>query len=98
MAQEHHDLEKSLVNSVSYYHSPPRSQSTCMSDTDIEEYFDAFDDAEDSKSDDKTLTQSSDDEFNSATIQTITGDYVTPQTSMDDLCGQTIDDSEWHYR
>jgi len=71
-----------------------------MSDTDVDEFFDAFDDADDSKSDDKTLTASSENELNTTTIQTVTGDYITPQSSMDNLCVQTPtnDDSEWPYR
>ena len=83
LAREHHDLERSIVtNSGNYYHSPPRTQSVCMSDTtDVDEFFDAFDDADDNT--DKTLTQSSDD-LNSQSMQTMTADYMTPLSSIAD--------------
>ena len=81
LAREHHDLERSIVsNSGTCYHSPPRTQSVCMSDTtDVDEFFDAFDDADDNT--DKTLTQSS-DELNSQSINTMTADYMTPMSSI----------------
>lgn len=82
LAREHHDLEKSVANSVPYYHSPPRSQSVCMSDTDVDEYFDAFDEGDDSKSDDKTVTAGS--ECSLAT-HTLTAEYLTPQSSWCDI-------------
>ena len=92
LAREHHDLEMSVVsNPDNIYHSPPRTQSICMSDTtDVEEFFDAFDDADD-RSDrtdasftDKTLTQSSDD-WRTQSVNTITLDYQTPELSVSDL-------------
>ena len=92
LAREHHDLERSLVsNSGTCYHSPPRTQSVCMSDTtDVDEFFDAFDDSDDNT--DKTLTQSSDEcALNTQSLNSMTSDYMTPVSSIAQLCPQNND-------
>lgn len=89
LAREHHDLEMSVVsNPDNIYHSPPRTQSICLSDaTDADEFFDAFDDRSD-KTDasftDNTLTQGSDD-WKTQSVLTMTADYQTPELSVSDL-------------
>lgn len=82
LARQHHDLEQSVANSVSYFHSSPRTHSICMSDTDIEEYFDAFDDADDSN--EATLCEDNSDD-KSSSLATLTCEYQTPQVSIHEL-------------
>lgn len=91
LARQHHDLEQSVANSVPYFHSSPRTHSICMSDTDIEEYFDAFDDADDSN---ETTLCEDDNDDKSSSLATLTCEYQTPQVSIHESIHELNDDIE----